>query len=264
MRNIKLVIAYDGTDFSGWQRQGAETADRAAERTVQGELERALADMHKHCVKLTGAGRTDAGVHAAGQSANFFTDIERIPAERFVPALNGFLPADVRVVSACEAPYGFHARFDALMRTYRYFLICGRQALPHENRFALNMRRQPNVRLLNELCRPLRGEFDCSLFASPADSALRRGSGSRFRFIRRCGFFAERDRLVFEVSANAFFWKMVRSIVGTLLFYEKACISPGDFAALLKQARRSDAGPTAPPQGLFLWKVEYKRNALSA
>jgi len=98
-RNIKLLIAYDGTDFSGWQRQSDAKGE---ERTVQGEIEKALLKMHGHEVPLTGSGRTDAGVHAAGQAANFFTSIESIPAQKFVPALNTILPQDVRILEACE------------------------------------------------------------------------------------------------------------------------------------------------------------------
>ncbi|MDR0551198.1 MAG: tRNA pseudouridine(38-40) synthase TruA [Spirochaetaceae bacterium] len=250
-RNIKLTIAYDGTDFSGWQTQ-------AGTRTVQGELERALAVIHKHPVPLAGAGRTDAGVHAAGQAANFYTDIASIPAERFVPALNGLLPSDVRVLSACQAPPEFHARFDALMRRYRYFLLCGRIALPHENRFALNLRHIPDIRLLSAYCRLLRGEIDCSLFASPADAVFTRGSGSRSRFIEHCGFSVQGEHLVFDISANAFFWKMVRSITGTLLYYEERRLPPSEFAAILKKGIHAEAGPTAPARGLFLWRVDYK------
>ncbi|MDR2489858.1 MAG: tRNA pseudouridine(38-40) synthase TruA [Spirochaetaceae bacterium] len=261
MRNIKLTLAYDGTDFSGWQTQTKAGADRRAaattQRTVQGVVEAALAKLHKAPVTMYGAGRTDAGVHAAAQAANFFTTIDGMAAERFVPALNGFLPPDVRVTGAVAVPDSFHARFDAKNRSYRYFIICGRPALPHESRYALVLRRTPDIRLLNDYCRRIHGEFDCSLFASSKDGVLKRGSGSRFRRIQQCYFAFHNDRLVFYVSANAFFWKMVRSMLGTLLFYEERRTPPADFSAILHRGSRPEAGTTAPPHGLFLWNVEY-------
>jgi tRNA pseudouridine38-40 synthase len=245
MRNIKLTIAYDGTGFSGWQRQRKD-------RSVQGDLEAALEKLHKHPVALTGAGRTDAGVHARGQAANFYTDIARIQPENFVPALNRLLPQDVRVMAASEAAEKFHARFDAKMRTYRYRIIAGRQALPQELRYALPVWRNPDIAALNRYARCLRGEMDCSLFASPADKSL-----SRFRFINSASFFMEGTTLCFEISANAFLWKMVRCITGSLLFYEERGLPERVFREYLQTGDHKKAGPVAPPQGLTLWKVSF-------
>jgi tRNA pseudouridine38-40 synthase len=249
VRNIRLLIAYDGTDFSGWQRQ-----DRR--RTVQGTLEEALEKIHKRPVALAGSGRTDAGVHAAGQAANFQTDINSIPVERFVPALNSLLPRDVRVLEARVVPDDFHARFDARSRSYRYHLICGRPALPHELRYNLQLWRRPNPELLNAYSRIFRGELDCSLFAWPGDP-----SRSRSRYFFNAAFFFAGDSLVFEIQANAFLWKMARSMVGTLLRYEERGTSPEEFEAIVASGDRSLAGPTVPPNGLFLWRVEYFRQA---
>jgi tRNA pseudouridine38-40 synthase len=245
LRNIGLLIAYDGTAFSGWQRQKEN-------RTVQGVLERALEKLHKYPVALNGSGRTDSGVHAAGQKANFYTGIRGMEAERFVPALNHLLPRDVRVLSAEELPQSFHARFDARSRTYRYFFICGRQALPWERRFALQLWRSPDISLLNSYARHFRGEFDCSVFAVPG-----RPGNEMHRYIYGAAFFAEGEKLVFEIRANAFLWKMVRSIAGTLLFYEEKKISDDEFKAIIGSGRRELAGPTLPPEGLFLWKIDY-------
>ena len=247
MRTIKLLIAYDGTDFCGWQRQGDL-------RTGQGIIEAALERMHRHPVALTGSGRTDSGVHAAGQGAHFRTDIESIQPERFVPALNGLLPQDVRILEASEALTDFHARFDARMRTYRYYFICGRRALPHESRYALQLWRTPRVDLLNAYCRLLPGERDCSIFAGAGDS-----SKTRSRYISHAAFFMEGSRLVFEISANAFLWKMVRSAAGTFLHYEERDTPPELLRDIIASGNRDLAGPTLPPHGLFLWKVEYYR-----
>jgi tRNA pseudouridine38-40 synthase len=246
-RNIRLLIAYDGTDFSGWQRQEGA-------RTVQGTIEAALERLHKGPVPLTGSGRTDAGVHAAGQVANFYTPIRNMEAPRFVPALNGILPRDVRIMEAREAGGDFHARFDARSRTYRYHFICGRPAFPQELRYALRIRRRPRIDLLNDYARLFRGEMDCSVFARPRDP-----SKSRSRYIFHAYFFVSRDELVFEIRANAFLWKMVRSVAGTLLHYEERGVSPGEFKEILGSGNRELAGPTAPAAGLFLWKIDYYR-----
>jgi tRNA pseudouridine38-40 synthase len=262
VRNIRLLIAYDGTDFCGWQRQRDDAAPpgfagrrgKAGRPSVQGTIEAALEKIHRRRVPLTGAGRTDAGVHAAGQTANFYTSIGGIPPERFVPALNNLLPPDIRILEARETRGDFHSRFDAKSRTYRYHLICGRPALPQELRYGLHLPRRPRIRLLNDYGRLLLGERDCSLFARARDS-----SASRFRYISRCGFFVQGDTLIFEISANAFLWKMVRSILGTLLFFEERNMAPRDLSLALTQAGRRLSGPTLPGNGLFLWKVDYYR-----
>jgi tRNA pseudouridine38-40 synthase len=250
-RNIKLLIAYDGTDFSGWQKQQNSVA---GVRTVQGTIETALEKLQKKKVNLTGSGRTDAGVHAAAQVANFYTTIRSINADRFVPALNSLLPQDVRILEAAETLPDFHARFDARMRTYRYQLICGRHALPQEGRYALQTWRHPRLDILNDYGRLLLGERDCSLFASPQDA-----SKSRSRYISGAHFFIQGDMLIFEMSANAFLWKMVRSVLGTLLHYEERGIPAGELKRAIESGDRRLAGPTAPARGLFLWKVDYYR-----
>ena len=246
MRTIKLIIAYDGTDFLGWQRQAGEA------RTVQAAIEAALEKMHGHPVALAGAGRTDSGVHARAQAASFQTDIESIKPHSFVPALNSLLPPDVRITDSCEEAANFHARFDARARLYRYFFITGRQALPHESRYALQLWRIPDINTLNSYCRPLPGERDCAIFAGAGDA-----SKSTWRNIFHAVFLAEGDRLIFEICANAFLLKMVRSVAGTFLHYEERATPPAQLRDIIASGDRSLAGPTLPPQGLFLWKVEY-------
>jgi tRNA pseudouridine38-40 synthase len=246
--------------MDGWGKNcrggvvAGEGPARTKVRTVQGLIEAALEKIHKHPVVLTGSGRTDAGVHAAGQAANFFTDINSIPADRFVPALNSLLPRDVRILEARETLPDFHARFDARSRIYRYHLICGRPALPHELRYNLQLWRRPRLDILNSYARLLRGELDCSVFAWPRDP-----SESRNRYFFHAGFLAQGDILIFEIQANAFLWKMVRSVVGTLLHYEEKGLPPEELRRIIASGDRSLAGPTVPPEGLFLWKVEYYR-----
>ena len=245
LRNIKLLLAYDGTDFFGWQRQKNE-------RTVQETVEDALKKLHKKHVTVTGSGRTDSGVHAAGQVANFYTSIKSMEGRHFVPALNSLLPHDVRILDADEAPFIFHSRFDARLRTYRYFFITRKEVLPWELRYAWHIRRRPDLKRLNEYSRLLRGEMDCTAFAVPGDK-----SKSRHRYIQRANFFHEGDKLIFEISANAFLWKMVRSIAGTLLHFDEKDFEPCYLKEVIESRNRMLTGPTAPPQGLFLWKIEY-------
>jgi tRNA pseudouridine38-40 synthase len=175
-------------------------------------------------------------------------------AGRFVPALNALLDRDVRILGAWEASPDFHARFDAKSRMYRYRLVCGRAALPHELRYCWQLWRRPDTARLNAMARCLLGETDCSTFAVPKDS-----SESRSRYISLARFVVEGDSLVFEIAANAFLWKMVRSVVGSLLHYEEMGASAEDFSKIVASKDRSLAGPTAPPQGLFLWKIDYYR-----
>jgi len=249
VRAIKLTLAYDGTNFSGWQRQKNG-------RSVQEELENALGKMHGHEIRVNGAGRTDAGVHAMGQVAGFFTDIASIPAERFVLALNSLLPRDVRILASEEATRDFHARFDASLRRYRYFLICGGNPDPFSLRYAHFIPYAPRVDVLNAAASVILGEHDFSTFASAQDK-----SESRSRHISESAFFFDRGRLVYQIAGNAFLWRQVRSLVGTFLELERIAQSPQQgedlMRELLASKDRSKAGPTAPAEGLFLWNVEY-------
>jgi len=207
--------------------------------------------MHGHPVNLTGSGRTDSGVHAVGQAANFYTDIGSIPPGSFTQALNSLLPQDVRILEACEVASGFHARFSAVARTYRYHFIC-RFLLPHESRYNLRLNRFPRLEKLNAYGRLLLGETDCSIFAGAGDT-----SKSKHRYVYRSYFYAEGERLIFEICANAFLRNMVRSAAGTFLHYEEKDTPPEKLREIIASGERGLAGPTLPPQGLFLWRVEY-------
>lgn len=245
-KKIKLLIAYDGTDFSGWQRQ-------VGHRTVQEELEKALEKMHSSPVAVVGAGRTDSGVHAVGQVAHFSSNIKNITADRFEPALNSLLPKDVRIVKASSAGNDFHARFDARLRRYKYFLRYGRNQLPQLDRYAWHLFKKPNLNRLNRLASCLRGELDCSAFASAQDKSL-----SKNRYIFHAVFYPEADAIVFDIAANAFLWRMVRSITGTLIELDAYNKDESSLKQILESKDRSQAGPTAPARGLFLWSVQYE------
>ncbi len=255
LRNIRLVIAYDGSSYGGWQRQKNAPS-------IQGELEAAIGKMHGRTLPVFGAGRTDAGVHARGQVANFYTDIRSIPAERFVPALNKLLPPDIRVMEACEAGFDFHSRFDARLRRYRYFIAIGRTVDPFTLRYAHRVARAPDLSVLNAAAGLLLGENNFSALCSARDP-----SPSKRRNVLEASFRWEAGggpvpgpgggMLVFEIAANAFLLRMVRSIVGSLLHWEGEGRVVEATAMALSSGDRELAGPTAPSRGLFFWNAEY-------
>lgn len=256
MRNICLTVSYDGTNFCGWQRQDKSDGGKPV-RTVQAEIEKVLEKIHKVPVALTGSGRTDSGVHAVGQSANFFSNVDSIPVEKYVTALNSLLPDDIRITKASEKSEDFSSRFSATFRTYRYFIVPSNRALASQMPYVWNISHEPDIQKLNKMAEILRGELDCATFAASGDV-----SQSTKRFLYDAHFFyqdlfPEGRALVFEIKANAFLYKMVRSIVGSLIFFEKSGMNEKDFARILESKDRSKAGPTAPPQGLFLYEVGF-------
>lgn len=253
MRNILLTVSYDGTDFCGWQRQDASDKGKPV-RTVQGEIEKALEKIHKQKINLVGSGRTDSGVHAFAQAANFFSPIDSIPEEKYVVALNSFLPSDIRIMDSREVPSDFSARFSATSRTYRYFFHTG-NPFANQMRFVWPIYRKPDLEILNKMASFLKGETDCASFAAAGDQSL-----STCRYIDDAHFYFDEKNseiLVFEITANAFLWKMVRSLAGTFIFFEKNGKSPEYFKEVLDAKDRSKAGPTAPPTGLFLYKISF-------
>lgn len=253
MRNILLTVSYDGTDFFGWQRQDKSDGGRPV-RTVQGEIEKALEKIHKEHVSLTGSGRTDSGVHAFAQAANFYSPIDSIPVEKYIPAINAFLPDDIRIVGSSEVAQDFSSRFSATSRTYRYFIHTG-NPFASEMRFVWPIHHKPDITVLNKMASYLRGEIDCATFAAAGDASL-----STFRYIENARFFVDDKNpevIVFEICANAFLWKMVRSLTGSLIFFEKSGRSPEYFKEVLDSRDRKRAGPTAPPSGLFLYQVSF-------
>lgn len=256
MRNILLSISYDGTDFCGWQRQDSAEKKNVF-RTVQGEVEAALEKLLKTSVVLYGSGRTDSGVHAAAQKANFFSPIDSIPAEKYTCALNAFLPQDIRITDSCEVPENFNARLSATSRIYRYFLTPG-NILANNNRFSWFVNYEPNLERLNRYCECLSGEIDCASFAASGDKSL-----STFRYLEGARFFTQnsfpdgKKLVVFEIEANAFLWKMVRTITGTLVGLDKADAPEDSFRKILEAKDRSKAGATAPAKGLFLYDIKF-------
>lgn len=256
-RNILLTISYDGTDFCGWQRQD-DVSGNEAERTVQGEIEKALFKIHKVKIDLHGSGRTDSGVHALGQCANFISPIDSIPAVNYIRALNSFLPDDIRIIDSKEVKEDFDARFSATSRVYRYFICPFETTAANNTRYTWVVKNyKPDLERLNHFASCLRGELDCASFAASGDSSV-----STSRYIDNAEFFMQKDiwgndLLVFQIEANAFLWKMVRTLTGTLINLDKEN-APLDFMQKILEAKdRTKAGVTAPPQGLFLYQIKY-------
>lgn len=249
MRNIKLTIEYAGTDFNGWQVQSKN------QRTVQGELEKAIKRIFKKSSRLIGSGRTDAGVHALGQVANFTTP-SNIPIERIVPALNANLPDDIAVTRAEAVPLNYHAQFSAKRKTYRYTILNRRARTALEHKFCHHIPHTIDLKLLRAEAKHLVGRKDFRSFTA-ADPAERDKPGSKdtVRTIYKIAIKKSGDFITIDVTANGFLYKMVRNIVGTLLDISSKHLPPGSIKNILKAKSRRAAGTTAPAKGLMLLRV---------
>lgn len=250
--NIKVTLQYDGTDFNGWQIQKGQPGSR----TVQSELKRAVEKIVGEPISLVGAGRTDAGVHARGQTANFFTS-KPIPEDKWTVALNSVLPEDIRITDAGEVPQEFHAQYSAIGKTYCYYIRTSPCEDVFTRHFSLHCPRPLEVSRMEYAAARLVGTRNFQAFCS---------SGSKVenfeRRIFEAGFMlqngmCQEDLLVFQISANGFLYKMVRAIVGTLLEIGRGKHDPQWIDAIIESRNRDLAGPTAPPHGLVLEKVWY-------
>lgn len=247
MATYRITLAYDGTDFLGWQRQRA-----GAGRTVQGELEAALARFSGGAeVAVAGAGRTDAGVHALGQVASFTLAREPAPAE-LARALNGLLPPDVRALAAERVPEGFHARRAALSKLYRYVLDCGSVQPPQRRRFAGFVPWTLDERAVRATAALYLGRRDFAALASSGGSVK-----TTVRAVTRSDVRFEGTTLLYEVEADGFLRKMVRSMVGGLIAAGRGARSVADLSLALDACDRRAWPAPAPARGLSLVRVVY-------
>ena len=241
VRRIRGIVAYDGTDFAGWQVQSCQPS-------VQGCIETALSTVLNHPVRVVASGRTDKGVHALGQVLHFETE-RSISLDELLRGVNALLPKSVRVRRLIRSEPGFHARFSARYRQYRYFI--SRRDLPFFNRFAYVHGRELLLGPMREAATHLLGEHDFASFGSPMHR-----EGSTVRHLKRCEIGLRGGFLVFTIEANAFLRLMVRNTVGALLKVGRGRWGPQKVRELVESPMPGSLTPV-PPQGLFLWRVFY-------
>jgi tRNA pseudouridine38-40 synthase len=250
MRNLKLIVSYDGSDFSGWQVQPDAP-------TVQGILASAIGRITSEKVLPQGSGRTDAGVHALAQVATFATG-SSVPAANFVKALNDLLPASVRVLEVTEAAPDFHARKSACAKTYRYRIYREAICPPFLARYAWHYPYPLDEAAMAQAARYVEGEHDFTSFAAVDPE---RGSedvpASNLRTIFLSQWKHEGNELQYTVKGSGFLHHMVRNLVGTFILVGKGTLSAEDITRILAARDRSQAGATAPANGLYLVNVEY-------
>jgi len=261
MQNIRLVIEYEGTHYRGWQVQISPKL-----KTIQGVLEEALSKITKERIRVIGAGRTDAGVHALGQAANFRTKSKMTP-EEFKKALNSMLPKDIAIKNAQRVKERFHAQFDAKSKHYRYVIYQGSTPSPFLKDYALYTSYKLDLKDIREGAKYLIGRHDFSSFQLSGSSTK-----NSVRTITKLSITSHKSyrspitdhrslqngsAIFVDIVANGFLYGMVRSIVGTLIEVGRGKISPSKVKEILKARNRRLAGPTASAKGLYLMKVGY-------
>lgn len=244
-KNFKLIIEYDGSSYHGWQRQKNR-------KTIQGEIEKAIMTITGKKIALTGSGRTDAGVHAFGQVANFYCDTEISP-EVFQRGLNSLMPKDIIIKECNTVNEKFHARYDAKTKTYQYRILNRTTPAAICRQYAWFIKKKLDLDAMQSAILHIIGTNDFKAFegaGSPRSSTKRRVINTGLQQ-------KEKEYLIFEIEADGFLRFMVRNIVGTLLDVGLCKITPDDFKKILLSKDRNLAGATAPPHGLFLMNVKY-------
>ena len=244
MKRVGLVVAYDGTKYSGWQTQPNGI-------TIQGVLNDTLSELLGEKIETIGASRTDAGVHALGNVAVFDTE-SRIPGEKFSYALNQRLPEDIRIQLSEEVEPDFHPRYCDSEKTYEYRILNRRFPVPTERLYSYFYHYKLDVDKMKEATSYLIGRHDFASFC---------GSGAQvkttIRTVTSMDVWRDGDMVTIRISGTGFLYNMVRILVGTLLFVSEGKIDPADLPAIIESGERIRAGKTAPPQGLYLNRVEY-------
>ncbi len=260
MRNLRLTIAYDGTDFDGWQTQPGRP-------TIQGALASAIGRLTKENVLPQGSGRTDAGVHALAQVASFAT-ASPMPEANWLRALNDILPAAIRIMEVAEVPLEFHARKSAKAKTYRYRILRSPICPPLLARYVWHYPYPLEESAMEAAVHFIEGEHDFTSFAAVDPERVSRlaatpsiggnhVSNVNVRTIFSSSWTREADEFIYTVRGNGFLHHMVRNLVGTFLLIGKGTLRPNDLPRIIDARVRASAGPTVPPSGLYLVGVEY-------
>ena len=245
MRNIKLTIEYDGKDFNGWQKQPDKL-------NIQGSIENAIKQITGEDVELYASGRTDAGVHALGQVANFKTEAN-LPIDKFPIAINTKLKRSIRIINAEEVDERFHSRLSCKRKTYRYVINNSEYASAIYRNLETHISKKLNIEKMQEAIKYFEGEHDFKAFKASGTS-----SKSSVRTIYKADVYnMPNNRIYIELTGNGFLYNMVRIIAGTLIDVGLKKLSPNDIPNIIKQGNRELAGKTMPPNGLYLLNVEY-------
>ena len=245
MRNIKLTIEYDGKDFNGWQKQPDKL-------NIQGSIELAIKQITGEEVELTASGRTDAGVHAYGQVANFKTE-SNLPIEKFPIAINTKLKKSIRIIKAEEVDERFHSRLSCKRKTYRYVINNSEFASAIYRNLETHIPQKLNIEKMKQAIKYFEGEHDFKAFKASGTS-----SKSSVRTIYKAEIKEmSNNRIYIELTGNGFLYNMVRIIAGTLVDVGIEKIKPDDIPNIIQQGKRDLAGKTLPPNGLYLLNVEY-------
>ena len=244
MKNIKLIIEFDGSNFSGWQRQPKG-------RTVQKEIEKAIFKATGEEIMINGSSRTDAGVHAREMVANFFTN-STIPGEKFREALNTRLPHDVSIIKSEEVDEEFHARYSSIGKTYSYTIINRYERLSLGHQYLYHCKYNLNVDEMRIACKYFIGTHDFRAFMSPGSSIKTTTRTIQELYIEQKG-----NEIKIFITADGFLYNMVRIIVGTLIKVGNGKLVAGEIISIIEEGNRKRAGMCVPPNGLVLEKVFY-------
>lgn len=253
MNKYKLTIAYDGTEYSGWQVQPNAV-------TIQEVLEEKLEILTKVRTPITGAGRTDAGVHAIGQVGHFKSE-QALDKGLLRLSLNGLLPKDIRIMEVEEVPLDFHARYSATNKIYHYHLNLGPIQDPFERLYSWNVTNPLNFEAMEQAISYLIGTHDFSAYANEANQGA--AKKNPVRTIKRISIMPERVGVRLEFEGESFLYKMVRNLTGTLIEVAKGKRTPEEVKEILESKDRKRAGRAAPAKGLFLFRIDYPLNQLA-
>jgi tRNA pseudouridine38-40 synthase len=246
MKNYRIIVEYDGSRYDGWQKQGN------TDHTIQGKIEHVLERMTGESIEVHGSGRTDAGVHALNQVANFHIDLNKKEQE-IMEYLNHYLPEDIRVKTLDQVPERFHSRLNAEDKTYLYRIEMGEKRQVFERKYIYGLHNNLDVKAMERAAAFLCGEHDFKSFCSN-----RKMKKSTVRDLKKIEFEKEDTRLFVRFTGNGFLYNMVRILMGTLIEVGLKERSPEDMTGILKAMDRQAAGYTVPPEGLFLESVRYK------